>query len=155
MIREARRSDLGALVQAIVRLNENGTAADPRYRLHPDGPERLRELLAHDWFGRFLPMPACLVAEAEGGLVALISGQLVVDPGILENPPTVRIDNLWVEPGHRRTGLGRQLVEAYRARALGAGFPRLTVGTLVRDVRAVAFWEATGFAPLTVTLSRG
>jgi GNAT superfamily N-acetyltransferase len=154
MIREAVRADLVALVDAIVALNENGTAADPRYRLHEDGPARLREHLLHAWFGRFLPFPACLVAESEGRIVGLVSGELAPDPGILANPPTARIDNLWVEPDHRRTGIARRLVEAWCARAVRAGYPRTTVGTLVRDARAVAFWEAMGFEALTVTLAR-
>ena len=154
MIREAVRADLGVLVEQIVALDENGTTADPRYRLHEDGPARLREHLLHAWFGRFLPFPACLVAEIDSRIVGLESGEVVPDPGILENPPTARIDNLWVDPAHRRTGLGRRLVDVYRARTEKAGFSRMTVGTLVRDARAVAFWQAMGFEPLTVTLAR-
>lgn len=151
-LREATRRDLGPLVEAIVRLNQTGTEADPRYRLVPDGAARLREHLEHAWFGRFLPFPACLVVD-EGGIVALVAGEVVVDPGILANPPTARIDNLWVEPAHRRVGHARALVTAYRERAEEAGFPRMTVSTLIRDARAVAFWRAMGFEELTVVLA--
>lgn len=154
ILREATRRDLDVVVEAIVRLNDNGTAVDPRYRLAVDGPARLREHLAHAWFERFLPFPACLLAE-DDGLVGLVSGEVVVDPGILETSPTARIDNLWVVPERRRAGVGRALVEAFRARAGRAGFPRTTVHTLVRDTRAVAFWRAMGFEDLTVTLARG
>jgi GNAT superfamily N-acetyltransferase len=142
-------------VVLLLRLNANGTEADPRYVLQPEAGPRLREHLRSLWFGRFLPFPACLVAEPPGtGLVGLVSAEVVPDLGIMAFPPTARIDNLWVEPPWRRQGLARALVERMHTRAQAAGYTRLTVSTLARDDRALAFWRAMGFHDLFVVLAR-
>ncbi|MEZ4241146.1 MAG: GNAT family N-acetyltransferase [Myxococcota bacterium] len=153
-VREGVRADLSWLVGAVMRLNAAGTAADPRFRFVADVEPILREHLGHVWFGRFQPFPAVWIAEVDGERVAMLSGEIVPDAGLLEQAPTARIDNLWVEPPHRRAGLGRELVAAFRARAERAGYPGLQVSTLARDARAVAFWEAMGLSPLRVVLAR-
>jgi GNAT superfamily N-acetyltransferase len=152
VIREAVRADLGRVVEVLVRLDGEGTGVDPRHRLRPEAADRLRERIAHDWFGRFLPFPACLLAEDGAGLIA---GSVVPDAGILDGGPTACIDALWVAPERRREGLGRALVAAYRARIGAAGFSRIVVRTLARDARALSFWQAMGFDPLHVELVTG
>jgi ribosomal protein S18 acetylase RimI-like enzyme len=161
VIRPATRADLDRIVQAQLRLNEAGTAADPRYQLRPDAARALREHLGFSWFERFLPFPACLLAlEPDGSegadrLVGLISGEVVPEHPVLAYPPTARIDGMWVEPDRRRSGLGRSLVAAFRAGAAKAGFHRITVSTLAKDARAVAFWRSVGFDDLNLILALG
>jgi GNAT superfamily N-acetyltransferase len=152
VIRAAARADLDRVVDAVVRLAENGAAADPRYVLADDTRARLRSLFAEQWFGAFLPFPACLVDEREGRLVGLVSAEIAPPHPILPTAPGIRIDNLWVEPDHRRQGVGRALVAEMRRRADAAGYARHGVSTLARDERAVAFWRSVGFDPFTVTL---
>lgn len=152
-VRPAVRAELGWLVGACLRLNANGTAADPRYRLVDDAEVQLRDLLGHTWFERFQPFPGCLVAERDGERVGFVSGEIVPERGVVARPPTARIDNLWVEPDHRRHGVARALVAGFRARARAAGFPAIQVSTLDRDARAVAFWRAVGLVPLHVVLT--
>lgn len=152
MIRAARRSDSGGLLEALMRLNETGTAADPRFRLRPDGRASLRAHLDEVWFGRFRPFPAAFVAEEDGALVGFVSGEPLPDHPLLDQPPSARIENLWVEPQARRRGLARALVAAFREAAAGAGLHRIEVQTLVRDARAVAFWRSVGFDDLRVLL---
>ncbi|MEQ1502376.1 MAG: GNAT family N-acetyltransferase [Myxococcota bacterium] len=144
-IREAVRSDLDAVVEAVGRLNAVGHAADPRFEMVPDWRPRLRAYLADELFGRFVPFPFGWVATDDTDAVAgVVTGGIHPDAGILVTRPTARIDNLWVEPPHRRSGLGRRLVARFRERATAAGHPRLSVGTLAADARAVAFWRAVG-----------
>ncbi|MEQ1565707.1 MAG: GNAT family N-acetyltransferase [Myxococcota bacterium] len=152
MIRAATRADLGEVVSALLALNANGSAADPRYRLRPDA--KLRELLSAEWFDRFLPFPACWVSPGATGLVGVISCQIVPEHPVLDQAPTVRIDNLWVAPEHRRAGLGLALVEKVREQASRAGFPRLVASTLAQDAQALAFWRRAGFSDLNVLLAR-
>jgi ribosomal protein S18 acetylase RimI-like enzyme len=137
----------------VLELNANGTQADPRYQLEAGAGPRLREYLQELWFGRFLPFPACLVAQ-HAGLVGFVSAEVVPHLGILAFPPTARFDNLWVAPSWRRQGLARMLVEQLQARARAAGYTRFTVSTLVRDARAVAFWRSVGFHDLFVVLAQ-
>ena len=61
---------------------------------------------------------------------------------------------LYVSETHRGRGLGRALVERFQQAATEAGYATLVMGTLVRDTRAVAFWQALGFEPWKVTMRR-
>lgn len=153
MIREAVRSDLEALLDGLARLDATGEAADPRYRLRPDWRAVQRERLADLWFGRFLPFPACLVDERDGGLAGFVGGAPRADHPILDEPPTAKIEVMWVEEPHRRLGIGRALVAAWLERAAAAGYGRIEVSTLARDARAVAFWRGVGFDDLRLVLA--
>ena len=154
-IRPASPSDLRAIVSALVSLNHNGTDADPRYRLSEGAEQRLSAHLRGASFGRFLPFPACLVAEDAGGagLVGLISAEISPVNDLLDWPPSARIDNLWVEPTCRRQGIARRLFEEMTRRSSSAGFSRMTVSTLARDERAIAFWRSVGLRELFVVLA--
>lgn len=152
MIRPAERRDLDRIVAAVVRLNENGHAADPRYQLVDDGAARLRALFADRWFGQFLPFPACLVDERGDELAGLVSALVQPAHELLVQPATMCVDNLWVEPAYRRHGVARALVTEMRRRATAAGYARHVVGTLANDAQAVGFWQSVGYEPLTVLL---
>jgi ribosomal protein S18 acetylase RimI-like enzyme len=152
VIRAAARSDLSWLVGALGRLNAAGTEADPRYVPRADTPLLLRAQIDEVWFGRFHRFPPCLVADEGGGLVGLVAGGGRPPHPILDEPPTAVISDLWVEPSHRRRGLARELVSAFRDHARAAGCTRLEVTTLARDTRAVAFWRALGFSDLRIVL---
>ena len=152
-LRVANRSDLDAILDLLGRLNASGTAADDRYRLRDHSRALLRAHILDAWFGRFLPFPPCWVAEAADGLTGLITGEPLQVHPVLDQPPTARIDNLWVEPVHRRQGIARRLVQTFRDSAHSAGYPRIEVSTLARDGDALAFWREMGFADLRVILS--
>ncbi|MBX2797839.1 MAG: GNAT family N-acetyltransferase [Myxococcales bacterium] len=153
-LRAAQRSDLPAILGLLEQLNANGTRIDARYRLRDDSEAPLRSMLQHAWFERFMPFDPCLVAEYDSALIAFVSGEPVVSHAVLDHAPTARIDNLWVDPAHRRRGLARQLVSRFREQAIAAGYPRLTVSTLSRDDDALAFWRSMGFDDLRVSLER-
>ena len=71
--------------------------------------------------------------------VAELGGSLV---GFVAPDPKV----VWVEPGLRRRGIGRRLVEAGAIAARGLGYPALVIGVLPGDEAGRAFLGATGFA---------
>jgi GNAT superfamily N-acetyltransferase len=52
---------------------------------------------------------------------------------------------LAVAPARRRTGLGRQLLEAAEGRLAGLGATRLQAIVVETDDRATGFWRATGW----------
>ena len=136
------------------QLNRAGTAADARYVIRDGSRDAFRALIMEDWLGRFLPFPACFVAEADGEIVGYVQGDVCRQHPLLVEPPKCRIGNLWVQPEHRRLGVGRALVQTYVTAAKEAGFPWVEVGTLAKDARAVAFWQALGFGDWRVSLLR-
>jgi GNAT superfamily N-acetyltransferase len=153
MIRPARRADHAALLDLWEDLQANGFAADPRYRPTPQARREMTAYTRDAWFDE-RPFPRVLVAEADGTLTGFVHGFPRIAVPVVDLSPTARIGDLHVHPDHRRRGIGRALVEAFAARALEAGFPRLEVGTLTADARAVAFWRAMGFDDWQVTLTR-
>jgi GNAT superfamily N-acetyltransferase len=80
---------------------------------------------------------ALLLAERDGRLVGtLIAGW----DGWRGN-----LYRLVVEPGHRRQGIARDLVEAGESRLRALGATRITALVGRAQPEAAAFWEATGY----------
>jgi GNAT superfamily N-acetyltransferase len=97
-----------------------------------------------------------LVAEVEGLLVGLLSSswqRAIHVPGRY-----AVIQDLWVDPAWRSTGVGAALVEAIAAIARGQGAPRLEVGlpreTFAAIGRTEAFYGANGFQHLGPRMRR-
>lgn len=153
MIRAARKADIPRILDLLDALNAQGTLSDPSYRVKPDARETMRETCLRDWFGRFLPFPACLVDEEEGEVAGMISGRAGTDHPLLDRPPMLHIETLFVDEAWRRRGIARALVAAYREAAARAGYAHAEVGTLARDARALAFWRAVGFTDRRVILA--
>lgn len=151
-IRPLERGDLDRLLVLLGELNATGNASDPRYVLADDWREQMRALMLDQWFGRFHPFPIGFAAVVDGVVVGYVQGDVVQSVPVLERPPTVRIGNLWVEPGHRRKGIASELVRTYCAAARSKGFPWIEVGTLTKDPRATGFWKAAGFDDWRVIL---
>lgn len=129
-------------------------------RTFEPGPER--EAFRERWLGRYLQggSDVALVALDDVGAVA---GYLV---GAVDNPADqprfadisyFRTDfaelcrrfpahvHINLAPGHRSRGLGARLIEAFAARAAGAGAPGMHVVT-GRAMRNVGFYRRCGFA---------
>ncbi len=152
-VRPAVRADVDAILPLLLQLADNGFTVDARYRLRGHRRALLRAHVLESWFGRFLPFPPCWVAEQAGIIVGMVSGEPLQVHPVLDQPPTAGISDLWVEPGFRRRGVGRELVDTFREAASRAGYPRVELTTLARDGQALAFWRAMGFEDLRVTLS--
>lgn len=153
MIRAAVRADLSSVVPLLRELDEEGTRADPRYRVRPEATARMAETLSELWFDRFLPFPPCLVAEVDGVVAGVISALPVPAHPILDDEATARIQHLYVGPSFRRRGLARALVEKMLQQASQSGYPRVEVNTLALDARALGFWHSSGFRDLRMILA--
>ncbi|MEO0600261.1 MAG: GNAT family N-acetyltransferase [Myxococcota bacterium] len=152
-LRPAARTDVDAILPLLMELADNGFRVDVRYRLRDHRRALLRAHVLESWFGRFLPFPPCWVAEHDGQIVGMVSGEPLVVHAVMDQPPTAAITDLWVQPPFRRRGIARQLVETFREAATKAGYLRVELSTLARDEQALAFWRAMGFVDLRVTLS--
>ena len=152
MIRPATPDDHEVLLDLWEDLNRNGSEADPRYRPTADARAQMKTYTANSWFEQ-VPFPRCLVAD-DDGVVGFIHGFPRTAVPVIDLAPTVRIGDLYVAPSHRRSGVGRSLVQAMPSWAKAAGHPRAEVGTLTADARAVAFWRSMGFGDWQISLSR-
>ncbi|MBX9699936.1 MAG: GNAT family N-acetyltransferase, partial [Acetobacteraceae bacterium] len=86
-----------------------------------------------------------LVAEQEGCLAA--SCTLSVIPNLTRNcRPYALIENVVTLAGHRRRGLGRQVLRAALDRAWAAGCYKVMLATGSRQEATLRFYEGAGFA---------
>lgn len=150
-VRPMRGNDAEAVLDLLEALWANALLADHRYGMAPNGRASMAPLVRVEWPTQ-APFVRAFVAEIAGRLVGFVQGAPVPAHPVLARPPTVRIGDLYVAPLYRRRGVARALVGALRSGAAAAGFPRLEVGTLARDARAVAFWRSVGLEELGLTL---
>jgi ribosomal protein S18 acetylase RimI-like enzyme len=151
--RPALPGDALALYEGWERLADDGQRADPAFQ-RSEGARQLMLPRIRDLWMRTSPFPHCLVVDGAEGIGGYIAGMVIIPLGIIDQPPTARITDLWVRPERRRAGVGRSLVAEFVRAAVLAGYPLVEVGTLTRDERAVAFWRAMGFGDWQVTLRR-
>lgn len=80
------------------------------------------------------------VAEAGGRWVGLVGGYF--EPGRPREPDLV---SMWVEPGQRRTGVARQLVDAVVEWAISRGATAARLWVTQGNVPAITLYERCGF----------
>ncbi len=110
-------------------------------RLIPDLPDTEENLRAARQRLRESPFLEVLVAELEGEVVGFLSMSFPI--GL--SGARALIDELAVEPAHRRKGIGASLVEAAIRLARQRGSTHLLVDTSRANEPAQAFYRACGF----------
>jgi GNAT superfamily N-acetyltransferase len=108
---------------------------------HPD-PVRQRRglsLLLEDRLRRVV-----LVAEVAGRVVGMVTGQLVVSTS--EGGTSVWVEDMVVDEGARRAGLGRRLLGAVEEWGAGRGATRLQLLADRENTPALRFYEARGWS---------
>jgi predicted acetyltransferase len=68
-----------------------------------------------------------------------------------EEPEEIYLRQLFVARHRRRQGLGRQAMEILRSQ-IWPKHKRLTVGVLVQNTAAIAFWRTVGYEDYSLTL---
>ncbi len=134
-IREAREEDAAAIVALIdqVALQDETLGLD-RY---PGGATQLRQQIAET------PPEASafLVAADEGAVIGYAFVGRYVTPSLSH----VGVLSIVVDPGHRRTGTGRRLMQRGEAWARAAGVRKLTLSVLATNRAGRALFSACGF----------
>lgn len=112
------------------------------YRRSALSNESDRELLLAD------PSTLALTAadlDAGRTRVAIVEERLVAFARFVVHPDRLELDDLFVDPGHVRGGLGRALVEDAEAIARAAAVDHLEV---TANAHARRFYERVGFATI-------
>lgn len=132
-LRPARSEDIPGLVALLHLLFtlEADFAVDPARQ-----EEGLRLLLAD---GRAL----VLVAEHQGRVVGMVTGQLVISTA--EGGPAVLVEDLVVDHGQRNLGLGRALLDGLSAWARDRGATRLQLLADRDNQAGLAFYRHIGW----------
>ena len=136
-VRAARQTDVAQIHRLIIDLASYERAAD-QVRSTPD---QLRAAL-------FGPQPAAyaLVAETAGKVVgfALYFRSFSTWEGV----HGIYLEDLYVEPEHRGSGLGKALLVALAEIAVQRGYARLEWAVLNWNQPSIDFYRALGAAPM-------
>ena len=152
-IRPARPEDSEALCEIIDEVDALHREHLPHIFQKPAGPVRERDyllgLMADDEAGLF-------VAELEGRLVGFVD-VIVRDtvPLPLLVPRRVAIvDNLAVQAGHRRSGIGQALMETAQEWAAARGATSIELNVYAFNQAAIAFYQRLGYQTHSFRLRR-
>lgn len=140
-IRQATPADIPALMR-LKRLLAEG-----------EGSLHAVRASAADWLrDGFGPLPGfcAFVAETDGAIVGMATCSRRVITGW--NGPVIFLQDLFVEPAHRRRGIARALTARVAAFACELGSPIVEL-TVRSDNPAQAFYRKNGFMPLPQCLT--
>ena len=152
-VRPATAADLpviGLLGAALVRLH------------HEFDPKRFRaaSLGTEHGYASFLgsqlkEADTCILVAEQGGEVVGYSYSTVegVDYMTLRGPAGV-INDIWIEPGHRGSGVGRFLLDATIAALEARGMSQVVLSTAVQNQAAQGLFASAGFRQTMIEMTR-
>lgn len=91
----------------------------------------------------------------QGGVfwLAELPGEAIGHAAGTSRPTGCVVGPVWTVPGHRRTGVGRVLLEAIQTWATGTGVPVVELSVAVDSAGGAAFREALGHRPHRTPMS--
>lgn len=137
MIRRAREGDVAAMVELVHEL--------ARYEREPDSCHLTEEQLRTALFG---PAPALFghVAEVDGSVVGL--SLWFLNFSTWEGVHGIYLEDLYVRPEHRGSGLGKELLRTLARECADRGYARLEWSVLDWNEPSIAFYKAQGAFPM-------
>lgn len=138
MIREARPEDAAELLHLIRALAD--------YEREPAAVKTTEDAL-RSALAATEPRVHAHVAEVDGRIVGMALWFLTYSTWT--GTPTLYMEDLFVEPGQRRAGVGRELMAALVTEAEVRGCARMEWSVLEWNEPAIAFYRSFGADPLT------
>jgi GNAT superfamily N-acetyltransferase len=137
VIREAVPDDVPVLLALVKELAE--------YEREPDAVVATEDLLHEALFGP-APVASCHVALDAGGAVVGMALWYVTF-STWTGRPGLWLEDLYVRPSARGTGLGKQLLQALARVCVERGYPRFEWWVLDWNAPSIAFYRALGAVP--------
>jgi len=137
-VREATTEDAAGIQKLVRELAETVGDAPP---VEEAVKKRLEEL-------GDAPGARVLVVENERGLVGAVS--FWIKPDLAHGDTVVEVPMLVVAEGHRRSGLGRLLMEEVRSAASDNGASQIEIVATTTNVAAREFYRSLGFVEADV-----
>ncbi len=136
MIREAVAADVPVLLQLVRELAE--------YEREPDAVEATEDDLQRALFVEHTA--SCHVAlDAEGAVVGFALWYVTFSTW--KGRPGLWLEDLFVRPSARGTGLGRALLQTLAAVCVDRGYPRFEWWVLDWNAPAIGFYRSLGATP--------
>ena len=152
IVRPATSADMPRLVRLGALLVEVHHAFDAQ-RFLPTRPG-----LPADYAGYLLrqmddPDVVVLVADDGGDAVGYAYGVLEGYDYMALRGPAGLLHDIIVDPGYRRRGVGRRLLEAVIETMTARGAPRLVLSTAARNEAAQRLFASVGFRPTMIEMT--
>ena len=141
--RLANRGDHDAIFPMLRQLRLRQQQLDAAlYQLHPDAERRFLR-----WVGEVGedPRTTLVVAEEQGQIIGFVYATIEQDLPIYLHEEFAVIREWWVEPGFRKRGAGRALIDLAIKELAGVGVCQLRVRTATGDADARALLGRCGF----------
>lgn len=140
-VRVAGLADADAVARLMTALNRT---VGPVYGV-PNTPENQRVIAeqARSRMTAMVGIEQVLLAEAGRDALGLLSLRIV--PYLAEDAPYAEVTELFIEAGHRRHGLARQLMAEAERIAAARGCTLMHVNVWHDNAEAQAFYRATGY----------
>jgi GNAT superfamily N-acetyltransferase len=135
-VRPATPDDVPVVLQLIHEL--------AAYEREPDAVEATEELLRTALFGD-APVASCHLAELDGEVVGFALWYVTFSTW--KGLPGLWLEDLFVRPEHRGSGLGRKLLQALGAICVERGYGRLEWWVLDWNTPAHGFYQSLGARP--------
>ena len=97
---------------------------------------------------------ALLAETASGSPVGFLFASVATRDAFFHERHRGRIDDVWVRPGHRRSGIGRALADAALAWIRAQGPGRVILQVARRNEAGQAFWRSLGFGAFMDVMER-
>ncbi|WP_254864082.1 GNAT family N-acetyltransferase [Halovivax gelatinilyticus] len=92
------------------------------------------------------------IAETDGEFVGFVATEVDACPSTFDRPDRLLICDIYVREEARGTGLANELVDRAKRRARECGCSELKLEVDVGNDRALAFYDALGFEPISHTM---
>jgi GNAT superfamily N-acetyltransferase len=136
VIRTAGPADVPVLLELVHEL--------AAYEKEPDAVEATEEMLASALFGEH-PVASCHVAEQDGAVVGFALWYVTFSTW--QGRPGLWLEDLFVRPAARGSGLGRDLLRALARVCVQRGYGRFEWWVLDWNVDAQGFYRSLGARP--------
>ncbi len=147
-VRPGRRDDVAKAARLWVRSAEEHTLYyDPVYATVPDSEKIMRRFLAD----LSSSSHSCLfVAEREGEVIGFLSGELREGSPAFKPKTWTAIEDIYVIPRYRSSGIGRTLIEKCQRWAEKKGADGISLQVAAENARARKFYTELGFREVSV-----
>ena len=146
-VRLGRRDDAAEAARLWMRSAEEHTLYDHIYVAAANAEKTMRRFLADLSTNSYSYL---FVAERDGEMIGFLSGELREGSPAFKPKTWAAIEDVYVVPDHRSTGVGRALFEEYQKWARKKGADGVSLQAAAGNARARKFYEELGFREVSV-----
>jgi len=95
-----------------------------------------------------------IIAELDGRAVGFLIGSVATPkPGNARPIKQAMLQNIYVDSSQRGIGVGKRLVEEFKAYCKGENVDRINVSVMAANKVAISMYEKVGFSPRSINLA--